>query len=356
MGLRAMDVWQEYAENEAWAVFDKARQVFGCWHLEKPNPKKAQMRRWYAPGRRQEIHQLQWCQRWNWETDRPSSWCLGLRSWDFAIDFAFFSNETVVYLSRLRLVLPRWKRCGLILEPRLVVSCLRGSNKGIVNDPIILTIYATGAPDLTLIDLPVSHVYPWRAVIRKMMWRRSLRSYGEWDSSYFSYEPSTFCSHQPWFNDCSHEVFFFDFSMGSCGLESEIGCRLQLKTTICRFKDVSICSNNLRSMGTGSLSSRKLSQGDTRYDPPLHQRSTNDRPGCFFSCGLIRSFFSPSPKKPIEAPDFKGFSIFSMFIAKKKRTQAFKTLRVCCETFCISPLQTAHSLIYNKKYVSSWEI
>eukprot|EP00927_Polykrikos_kofoidii_P051247 TRINITY_DN45034_c0_g1_i1.p1 TRINITY_DN45034_c0_g1~~TRINITY_DN45034_c0_g1_i1.p1 ORF type:complete len:813 (+),score=173.26 TRINITY_DN45034_c0_g1_i1:55-2493(+) len=29
-----------------------------------------------------------------------------------------------------------------------------GSNKGIVNDPIILTIYATGAPDLTLIDLP----------------------------------------------------------------------------------------------------------------------------------------------------------------------------------------------------------
>jgi len=29
-----------------------------------------------------------------------------------------------------------------------------GANKGIVNDPIILTIYATGAPDLTLIDLP----------------------------------------------------------------------------------------------------------------------------------------------------------------------------------------------------------
>lgn len=26
--------------------------------------------------------------------------------------------------------------------------------RGIVNDPIILTIYATGAPDLTLIDLP----------------------------------------------------------------------------------------------------------------------------------------------------------------------------------------------------------
>ena len=31
---------------------------------------------------------------------------------------------------------------------------MAGANKGIVNDPIILTIYATGAPDLTLIDLP----------------------------------------------------------------------------------------------------------------------------------------------------------------------------------------------------------
>mmetsp|Transcript_123238 Transcript_123238/g.343083 ORF Transcript_123238/g.343083 Transcript_123238/m.343083 type:complete len:791 (-) Transcript_123238:97-2469(-) len=29
-----------------------------------------------------------------------------------------------------------------------------GKNKGIVNDPIVLTVYATGAPDLTLIDLP----------------------------------------------------------------------------------------------------------------------------------------------------------------------------------------------------------
>eukprot|EP00929_Paragymnodinium_shiwhaense_P071766 TRINITY_DN36450_c0_g1_i1.p1 TRINITY_DN36450_c0_g1~~TRINITY_DN36450_c0_g1_i1.p1 ORF type:complete len:679 (-),score=191.76 TRINITY_DN36450_c0_g1_i1:860-2818(-) len=29
-----------------------------------------------------------------------------------------------------------------------------GKNKGIVNDPILLTIYSTGAPDLTLIDLP----------------------------------------------------------------------------------------------------------------------------------------------------------------------------------------------------------
>lgn len=29
-----------------------------------------------------------------------------------------------------------------------------GKNKGIINDPIVLTIYATGAPDLTLIDLP----------------------------------------------------------------------------------------------------------------------------------------------------------------------------------------------------------
>jgi len=29
-----------------------------------------------------------------------------------------------------------------------------GTNKGIVDDPIVLTIHATGAPDLTLIDLP----------------------------------------------------------------------------------------------------------------------------------------------------------------------------------------------------------
>lgn len=29
-----------------------------------------------------------------------------------------------------------------------------GGNKGIVDDPIVLTVYATGAPDLTLIDLP----------------------------------------------------------------------------------------------------------------------------------------------------------------------------------------------------------
>merc|ERR1719159_1383464 len=29
-----------------------------------------------------------------------------------------------------------------------------GKNKGIVNDPIVLTVYAVGAPDLTLIDLP----------------------------------------------------------------------------------------------------------------------------------------------------------------------------------------------------------
>ncbi len=110
----------------------------------------------YAAGRRQEIHQLQWCQRWNWETDRPSSWCLGLRSWDLpsilpshlAIPTPW---ETAVYLNGLP-----WRNSKMVvwfLEPRLVVSYW-GSNKGIVNDPIILTIYATGAPDLTLIDLP----------------------------------------------------------------------------------------------------------------------------------------------------------------------------------------------------------
>merc|ERR1719188_771046 len=29
-----------------------------------------------------------------------------------------------------------------------------GKNKGIVNDPIVLTVYATDAPDLTMVDLP----------------------------------------------------------------------------------------------------------------------------------------------------------------------------------------------------------
>mmetsp|Transcript_75597 Transcript_75597/g.179652 ORF Transcript_75597/g.179652 Transcript_75597/m.179652 type:complete len:780 (+) Transcript_75597:76-2415(+) len=33
-------------------------------------------------------------------------------------------------------------------------DAVAGKNKGIVNDPIVLTVYATGAPDLTLIDLP----------------------------------------------------------------------------------------------------------------------------------------------------------------------------------------------------------
>ena len=36
----------------------------------------------------------------------------------------------------------------------LTKSWMTGRNKGIVNDPIVLTVYATGAPDLTLIDLP----------------------------------------------------------------------------------------------------------------------------------------------------------------------------------------------------------
>merc|ERR1712113_544449 len=33
-------------------------------------------------------------------------------------------------------------------------EAVAGGNKGIVNDPIVLTVYATGAPDLALIDLP----------------------------------------------------------------------------------------------------------------------------------------------------------------------------------------------------------
>ena len=32
-------------------------------------------------------------------------------------------------------------------------DAVAGTNKGIVNDPIVLTVYATGAPDLSLIDL-----------------------------------------------------------------------------------------------------------------------------------------------------------------------------------------------------------
>ncbi|CAK0798331.1 unnamed protein product, partial [Prorocentrum cordatum] len=31
---------------------------------------------------------------------------------------------------------------------------IAGSNKGIVNDPIVLTVYSTSAPDLSLVDLP----------------------------------------------------------------------------------------------------------------------------------------------------------------------------------------------------------
>ncbi len=58
-----------------------------------------------------------------------------------------------------------------------------------------------------------------------------------------------------------------------------------IKECVSSFKDLSICSS------TRSLSSCKLSQGDTRYDPPLHQRSTNDRPGCFFSIGFIDIFW-----------------------------------------------------------------
>ena len=39
------------------------------------------------------------------------------------------------------------------------MDCMAGArNKGIVNDPIVLTVYATGAPDLTLIDLPLGPV------------------------------------------------------------------------------------------------------------------------------------------------------------------------------------------------------
>mmetsp|Transcript_59657 Transcript_59657/g.134414 ORF Transcript_59657/g.134414 Transcript_59657/m.134414 type:complete len:771 (+) Transcript_59657:139-2451(+) len=39
-------------------------------------------------------------------------------------------------------------------EIERLTDLVAGKNKGIVNDPIVLTVYATGAPDLTLIDLP----------------------------------------------------------------------------------------------------------------------------------------------------------------------------------------------------------
>lgn len=97
-------------------------------------------------------------------------------------------------------------------------------------------------------------------------------------------------------------------------------------------------------MGTGSLPSCKLSQGDARYDPPLHQRSTNDRPGCFFSCGLIRRFFF-LPKKAtksnlnLQAPDF----------VRILDVHAFKTLRVCwmLDFLFLSPLQTSNRIFFD---------
>jgi len=39
-------------------------------------------------------------------------------------------------------------------------------NKGIVNDPIVLTVYATGAPDLTLIDLPLGPTEKTQGMVR----------------------------------------------------------------------------------------------------------------------------------------------------------------------------------------------
>ena len=44
--------------------------------------------------------------------------------------------------------------CWGIHWPELWSDKFAGANKGIIDDPIVLTIYATGAPDLTLIDLP----------------------------------------------------------------------------------------------------------------------------------------------------------------------------------------------------------
>ena len=78
------------------------------------------------------------------------------------------------------------------------IGCLRGSNKGIVNDPIILTIYATGAPDLTLIDLPGITRVPVKGSDQKDDVEKVTQIlWGMGFSSYFTFEPSTFSSHQP---------------------------------------------------------------------------------------------------------------------------------------------------------------
>eukprot|EP00971_Amphidinium_carterae_P097134 1922419-Amphidinium_carterae.1 len=47
---------------------------------------------------------------------------------------------------------------GSVVQTRREIERLTdevaGSNKGIVDKPIVLNVYAVGAPDLTLIDLP----------------------------------------------------------------------------------------------------------------------------------------------------------------------------------------------------------
>lgn len=78
----------------------------------------------------------------------------------------------------------------------MVVS-LRGSNKGIVNDPIILTIYATGAPDLTLIDLPGITRVPVKGSDQKDDVEKATQI-GAWDFSVIS------VNHQP-FAAISHD-------------------------------------------------------------------------------------------------------------------------------------------------------
>lgn len=214
MGLRAMEVWQEYAENEAWAVFDKARQVFGCWYLENPTPKKHKC----EDGMRQvgdkkftnfnDVRD---------EIERQTDQVAGVWAWDLEIlpsIFPFFPTKLLCISAGYGWFFQDGSVVGWFWNLDWLSVVCEVLTRALWTIPSFWPSMPRGLPTSLWLTYLVSHVYLWRAVIRKMMWRRPLRSYGEWDSSYFSYEPSTFCSHQPWFNDCSHEGLFLTFSWG----------------------------------------------------------------------------------------------------------------------------------------------
>ena len=216
-----MDVWQEYAENEAWAVFDKARQVFGCWNFGKPNPGKHKC----EDGMRQvgdkkftnfnDVRD---------EIERQTDQVAGVWAWDLEIlpsILPFFPTKLLCISAGYGWFFQDGSVVGWFLGPRLVVSCLRGSNKGIVNDPIILTIYATGAPDLTLIDLPGITRVPVKGSDQKddvekvtqILWGMGFELFHLWTINLL--QPSTMIQ---WF---AHMKVFFWLFHGIRGLESE---------------------------------------------------------------------------------------------------------------------------------------